>query len=47
VKFTRLTRGACFPLVLSIVCGLATIFVAQPAGDKKTPIPGPTLNQEP
>jgi len=45
VKFTRLARGARFPLVVSIVCGMATIVVAQRAGDKKTPIPGPMLNQ--
>ena len=45
MKFTRLARGAFFPLVVSIVCGMATIAVAQRDGDKKTPIPGPMLNQ--
>lgn len=45
MKFTRLARRACLPLVLSIVCGMATMVVAQRAGDKKTPIPQPMLNQ--
>ncbi|HWY02308.1 MAG TPA: DUF5695 domain-containing protein [Candidatus Acidoferrum sp.] len=45
MKFTRLARPACSPLVVSMVWGMATLVVAQRAGDKKTPIPGPMLNQ--
>jgi hypothetical protein len=45
MKFARLARGAFFPLVASIVCWMATITLAQRAGDKKAATPGPMLNQ--
>jgi Family of unknown function (DUF5695) len=45
MKFTRLARRALFPLVVSIVYGMATVAPAQRSGDRKTATRGPMLNQ--
>ncbi len=45
MKLSRLPRGVLFALIVSIVCCVTTIAGAQQPEPKKTPTPGPMLDQ--
>jgi Family of unknown function (DUF5695) len=45
MKSSRLSRGVFYALIVSLVCGMATIAGAQQPDHKKTPTPGPMLDQ--